>query len=74
MGNDIPEAVIDRINQIDSNIAGTLHNVVDFQMEESLKVFSPCMLCTQHSLEIFISTFLYDFPSHNCNIYTITSS
>ena len=33
MGNYIPEAVIDRINQIDSNIAGTLHNVVDFQNE-----------------------------------------
>ena len=53
MGNDdIPEVVIVRINQIDSNGAVILHNVIDFQ-KESLKVFRPCMLCTQHSLEIF---------------------
>ena len=61
MGNDdILEVVIVRINQIDSNGAAILHNVIVFQMEESLILFRPCMLCTQQSLE-FISTFLYDF-------------
>ena len=43
------------------------------KMDESLMVFRPCMLWTQQSLE-FISTFLYDFPRHNHDIYTLISS